>query len=89
MTTVDQAQWVEVPVDFEIELDRAVCALGEAAADVVSPGVYAVTAMRHWAVVLGEAALRVGETWFRIERDGRPAWVRAAECAPYASETWD
>ena len=89
MPPVDQAEWIEVPVEFEVELDRPVCAVDGGTGGVIEPGVYAVTAMRHWAVSIGATGVHGGDTWFRLDRPGRPAWVRAAECRPYASATWD
>jgi hypothetical protein len=85
MTPVDQAEWVEIPADFEIELDGPATAAG---GETVAAGVHHVNGVRH-TLVTDEAGRRGGATTFRIELAGRPAWLAATSCAPYAVESWD
>jgi hypothetical protein len=74
---------VEIPLNFEVELDRPAYTVGPGPHELVRAGRHRVTMMRHWAVTLADGVPRAGATWFRIDLDGHPVWVRAADCPPY------
>jgi hypothetical protein len=82
MTVVGKGRWVEVAVDFEVEVEQPVRTIGASELPHVPPGKYRVETMRHWGVVLGDGELRGGDTWFQLRVGGSPVWIRSHDVPP-------
>jgi hypothetical protein len=73
--------YVDKPVQFEIDLPQSVMSVDRAPVRVAA-GRYDVSVMRHWAARLDEGGLRAGDLWYFVGMpDRQGVWIRAVECA--------